>query len=102
MAERFRPGDPVLVRAIDPPHHTRAPRYVRGRQGVVLEVHGAHRLPDDVVTGAGAPAVEPVYAVRFEAADLWGEGAHSVVVNLWQTYLAPAPRLDEAEAGRGR
>jgi nitrile hydratase len=31
--------------------------------------------------------VTPVYAVRFEAADLWGEGDHSVIVDLWEPYL---------------
>jgi len=89
--ERFRPGETVVVKALDPPHHTRAPRYVRGHRGVVVEVHGVHPRPDDVVTGAHPPAMEPVYAVRFSAADLWGEGDHSVTVNLWEAYLEPLP-----------
>jgi nitrile hydratase len=28
-----------------------------------------------------------VYAVRFPAAQLWGEGEHTVTVDLWQSYL---------------
>lgn len=87
MAERFRPGDPVRVRLHDPPHHTRAPRYTRGHRGEVIAVHGVHTVPDDVVTGARPPAREPVYAVRFAATELWGEGDHAVVVNLWDRYL---------------
>ena len=91
MPEPFAQGTPVLVRLDDPRGHTRAPRYVRGRTGVVVAVHGQHPLPDDVVAG-GRPAPEPVYAVRFSAADLFGEGEHSVIVNLWHTYLAHPPK----------
>jgi nitrile hydratase len=80
------PGDRVRVRVQDPPGHTRAPRYVRGHVGVVVEQHGVHPLPDAVVAGSG-PAPEPVYAVRFAARDLWGDGDHSVTVNLWESYL---------------
>jgi hypothetical protein len=78
------------VRLADRRLHTRAPRYVRGHLGRVVEVHGAHRVPDDVVAGVDPPAVAPVYAVRFEAAELWGEGDHSVTVDLWEPYLTPA------------
>lgn len=80
----------MRVRLDDPPAHTRAPRYVRGRTGTVIEVHGVHPLPDDVVAGAGEPAREPVYAVRFAASELWGAGEHSVTVNLWDAYLEEA------------
>ncbi|MQA13686.1 MAG: nitrile hydratase subunit beta [Pseudonocardiaceae bacterium] len=90
MAERFGPGDRVRVRAVDPAGHSRAPQYVRGHRGTVVEVHGHHPLPDDVVAGTG-PATQPVYAVRFGSGDLWGEGAHSVTVNLWERYLEAAP-----------
>lgn len=86
MADVLAPGAHVRVRLDDPPVHTRAPRYVRGRQGVVVAVHGHHPLPDAVVAGVGAEP-EPVYAVRFTADELFGTGAHAVTVNLWQTYL---------------
>ncbi len=88
MAERFAPGDRVVVRLDDPRGHTRAPRYVRGRHGVVVEVHGEHSLPDAVVA-RGDATPEPVYAVRFDAVELWGAGGHGVTVNLWQSYLQP-------------
>lgn len=90
--EVLQPGTPVRVREHDPAVHTRAPRYVRGHRGVVVEVHGRHPVPDDVVAGVAEPRIEPVYAVRFEARDLWGEGSHAVTVNLWQRYL----ELEEA------
>ena len=90
MADRFRLGERVLVSQIDPSSHRRAPRYVRGQVGTVVAVHGRHVLPDDVVAHAAQPRVEPVYAVSFAAAALWGTGDHSVTVNLWESYLAPA------------
>jgi nitrile hydratase len=90
MAERFGPGGRVRVRLLDPSQHTRAPRYVRGQVGLIVAVHGHHRLPDEVVAGVAHPRVEPVYAVRFEARDLWGAGDHTVTVNLWESYLTDA------------
>ncbi len=72
---------------IDPPHHTRLPRYVRGRVGEVIEPHGHFPLPDDRAEHVSAPRVEQVYTVRFTATDLWGEGDHSVTVDLWESYL---------------
>jgi nitrile hydratase len=35
--------------------------------------------------------VEAVYAVRFPAAELWGEGAHTITVDLWESYLLEEP-----------
>lgn len=94
MTDRFAAGTRVRVRALDPPHHTRAPHYVRGRVGTIVAVHGRHTLPDDVVTRVAQPRVEPVYAVRFDARTLWGGGDHSVTVNLWESYLSDA-EVDE-------
>lgn len=85
------PGTWVRVRAGDPPGHTRAPGYVRGHVGEVVAQHGEHPLPDAVVAGAVQPPLEPVYAVRFAAADLFpgSDARHTVTVNLWQAYLDP-------------
>ena len=94
MAEQYPPGTRVRVRPQDPAVHTRAPRYVRGRTGTVVEAHGLHALPDDVVSGVDPPRRQPVYAVRFDARDLWGTGGHSVTVNLWEAYLTPAGEED--------
>jgi nitrile hydratase len=91
MAEpRFVPGDHVRAEMIDPPHHTRVPRYVRGRVGEVVDVHGRFPLPDDRARHLPEPSVEPVYTVRFAARDLWGEGTHAVTVDLWESYLEGA------------
>jgi nitrile hydratase len=86
----FSPGDRVVTTLTDPPHHTRVPRYARGRIGTIVEREGAWALPDVNAVRAGAP-VEDVYAVRFAARDLWGHGAHAVVLDLWSSYLEDAP-----------
>jgi hypothetical protein len=87
-AARFAVGSRVRAAAVDPPHHTRVPRYVRGQVGVVVEVQGAWPLADDRARGVGAPRVEPVYTVRFAADDLWGSTTgHCVQVELWESYL---------------
>ena len=38
----------------------------------------------------GFSRAEPVYAVRFPAAELWGSGTHSVILDLWESYLDEA------------
>lgn len=90
MADRFAPGSRVRTRRVDPPHHTRLPRYARGALGTVLEAEGRHPLADDRARGLPAEP-EPVYAVTFPARELFGEGDHTVTLDLWESYLEPAP-----------
>jgi nitrile hydratase subunit beta len=85
----FAPGDPVRARNINPVGHTRLPRYVRGREGVVERRHGAHVFPDSHAHGAGDDP-RPLYTVRFTARELWGPDAperDSVSLDLWEPYL---------------
>lgn len=89
----FAPGDRVRTRAVDPAGHTRLPRYARGAPGVVVEVAGHHPLADDRARGLDT-APQPVHHVRFAAQDLFGEGEHSVVVELWEQYLEPDETAD--------
>ena len=85
---RFAVGDRVRTRTVDPSHHTRLPRYVRGQVGEVVEVQGTWPLADDRARGFADPRVVPVYTVRFPAADLWGPpGGHWVQVEFWESYL---------------
>jgi nitrile hydratase len=91
MVELFAAGARVQTSRVDPPHHTRLPRYARGAVGVVVECEGMHPRPDDRARGLTAEP-EPVYAVRFSARDLFGEGDHTVTIALWQSYLRPADK----------
>jgi nitrile hydratase subunit beta len=90
VAERFSPGDRVRTTRADPAHHTRLPRYARGAIGTIVEPQGRYPLPDDRARGLAAEP-EPVYTVRFRARELFGEGDHAVTVDLWESYLRPAP-----------
>ena len=85
---RFAAGDRVRARSADPDGHTRLPRYARGHVGEVLEVRAFWAVPDDVMRGV--LRAEPVYTVRFGAAELWGSGRHSVILDLWESYLEEA------------
>jgi len=90
---RFRVGDAVVARTINPKGHTRMPRYVRGKCGEVVIDHGGFALPDSAVVGGPADP-QHVYAVRFSMRALWGEDAparDSLIVDLWDSYLDPAP-----------
>ncbi|MCZ7597393.1 MAG: nitrile hydratase subunit beta [Gammaproteobacteria bacterium] len=87
----FAPGDAVRVVNHHPLGHTRAPRYVRGRRGVVSTHHGCHVFAD--ANSRGERRGEHLYSVRFAARELWGEGAQgrdAVYVDLWQPHLEPA------------
>lgn len=88
---RFSAGDQVIARNVHPTGHTRLPRYVRGKRGVVTRVHGFNDLPDAIAAGTG-PDPQPVYSVRFEARELWGDSAEAnacVYLDLWDSYLEP-------------
>ncbi len=90
MTERFGPGTLVRTSRIDPPHHTRLPRYARGAIGIVLESEGRHPLADDRARGLPTEP-QTVYAVRFAAQELFGEGDHGVTLDLWESYLEEIP-----------
>jgi nitrile hydratase subunit beta len=88
----FAVGDAVVTRNIHPPGHTRLPRYARGKQGVIQRLHGAQIFPDSNAHGLGEDP-QPLYAVRFDARELWGEAAEScqtVSLDLWESYLDPS------------
>ena len=88
---RFAPGDAVITRNIHPRGHTRLPRYARGKRGVIHRLHGIHVFPDAHAHGLGEQA-QPLYSVRFDARELWGEDAEphqSVHIDLWESYLEP-------------
>ncbi|MFC7165266.1 SH3-like domain-containing protein [Halospeciosus flavus] len=91
----FEVGDEVTVKRDHPDHHTRCPRYVRGVTGTVEAYRGTHVFPDD--SARGDEHGEPLYNVRFAAADLWGEAytdADAVHIELWEPYLHD-PRADD-------
>ena len=88
-APRFKAGDLVRTKKINPPTHTRLPRYARGRNGIVEGVRGCHVFPDAVTTGRGEDP-QWLYTVVFEGRELWGESADpatKVSIDAWEPYL---------------
>jgi len=89
---RFKPGDRVVARNIHPQGHTRLPRYVRGKPGVVELVHGCHAFPDSVASGRGDDP-QWLYTVVFDSRTIWGEDADPtlrVSIDAFEPYLEPA------------
>lgn len=89
VAPKFRTGDKVVAHNINPTGHTRLPRYVRGRRGVIDRDHGVFIFADThAMSGDRKP--QHCYSVRFTARELWGPAAcahDSVYVDLWDDHL---------------
>ena len=89
---RYQVGDPVYVRNFHPRGHTRLPRYVRGKRGVINTFYGVDEFHDSMPEGISAEP-QPVYSVRFDSFELWGDSAgenHGIFIDLWESYLDPA------------
>ena len=89
---KFLVGDRVRAKNINPPTHTRLPRYARGHAGVVDAIRGCHVFPDSVTTGAGE---DPhwLYTVVFAGPELWGpqsDPSVKVSIEAWEPYLEAA------------
>jgi nitrile hydratase len=88
---RFAVGERVRTKAADVPHHTRLPRYARGKVGVVERCHGVYVFAD---TNAHDLGEQPqwLYTVAFDARELWGDEALdglTVSIDAWEPYLEP-------------
>jgi nitrile hydratase len=91
-APKFKPGDRVVVMNRHPEGHTRAPRFIRGKTGVIHLDHGVFPYPDTNAHGLGEHA-QHVYSVRFEARGVWGPEAAArdgIYLDLWDDYLERA------------
>jgi nitrile hydratase len=86
---RFREDDLVAVRNINPTGHTRLPRYVRGKRGVIRRDWGIYVFPDSSVHSAGERE-QHVYSFGFKARELWAGGVplrDTVRIDLWEDYV---------------
>jgi nitrile hydratase len=85
----FRPGDRIIARNFNPEHHTRLPRYARGKRGVVRYDQGVFVFPDTHAHGQGGKP-QHVYTVEFDGAELWGADCNQrapVYLDCWEDYL---------------
>ncbi|PYQ69831.1 MAG: nitrile hydratase subunit beta [Acidobacteria bacterium] len=89
VAPRFKVGQRVRARDINPAGHTRLPRYARGKSGVIVRDHGVFVFPDTNAEFSGEKP-QHVYSVRFAARELWGPDApprDCVHIDMWDDYL---------------
>jgi nitrile hydratase beta subunit len=87
----FTIGSRVRARNLELAGHTRLARYVRGKAGIIAAFHGCHVLPDTNAHDLGENP-QPLYTVRFEARELWGDNVtrkDCVLIDLWESYLQP-------------
>ena len=86
-------GDLVRICNDHPRHHTRMPRYIRGRTGTVIMHHGAHIFPD-THAGRGEKVARHLYTVEFTGDELWGTDHDSanmtVCIDVFEPYIACA------------
>ncbi len=88
----FHVGDVVRARNINPLGHTRLPRYIRGKKGIVVKYYGNHDFPDIDMDGNTSPP-QPIYSVQFDAEELWGTSAEAnqlLFIDMWEGYIEPA------------
>ena len=88
----FKLGERVRAKNIHPQTHTRLPRYVRGRVGVVELIHGCQVFPDTSANGQGENP-QWLYTVSFESCELWGPDADPTIkvsIDAFEPYLERA------------
>ena len=88
---RFGVGERVRAHTNEIPHHTRLPRYARGKVGRIERVHGAHVFADVHAQGLGEQP-QWLYTVAFGGRELWGAAAApglTVSIDAWEPYLEP-------------
>lgn len=91
-APKFKAGDRVRTRNINPETHTRLPRYARDKEGQVEAVRGCHVYPDSVANGGGENP-QWLYTVVFPGPVLWGDDSDpsvKVSIEAFEPYLVPA------------
>lgn len=88
----FKAGDVIRAKNINPKTHTRLPRYIRGKVGVVEFDHGVFVTPETAAHGQGENP-QHVYNVSFKATELWGSDASpkdSLRIDLWDDHMERA------------
>jgi nitrile hydratase len=90
---RFKPGDRVRTKNLNPTTHTRLPRYARDKEGVVEAIRGCHAYPDSAALDIHDENPQWLYTVVFTGRELWGDDADpqiKVSIEAFEPYLLPA------------
>ena len=90
---KFKPGDRVRTKEMNPETHTRLPRYARDKEGVVEAIRGCHVYPDTAALDVHNENPQWLYTVVFTGKELWGpdsDPAIKVSIEAFEPYLLPA------------
>ena len=86
---QFKVGDAIRAKNMHPVGHTRLPRYCRGKRGVVTHYY-EYWWVDDTPPAGEEHAIEPLYRIKFEGEELWGEEAEPnqvLYIDMFESYL---------------
>ena len=67
---RFKVGDRVLVKLENPLGNPRTPKYIRGKEGVIVAVRGVINNPFD-----HRGLYPPLYTVKFDIKEVFGKSS---------------------------
>ena len=107
---RFAVGDAVKIDAKAAIGHCRTPWYVRGKSGVVVEIHGSFRDPVRLAYHRPGLPAQVLYKIRVRQIDLWsnysGQATDHLDVDIYEPWLKPIRLLKRsvkmrAAAGAG-
>jgi len=90
---KFKVGDAVHTRQLNPATHTRLPRYARDKFGRIEAIRGCHVFPDTAALSVANEDPEWLYTVVFDGRELWGDAAEpglTVSIDAFEPYLEPA------------
>jgi nitrile hydratase len=94
MSAKFAVGDDVMVRAAFPPGHIRAPYFIRGHGGRVIQILGAFANPEELAYNRDGKPDLALYRVQFRQTDLWpdyeGSPKDTTIVDIYENWLRPA------------
>jgi nitrile hydratase len=84
-------GIAVRVKRQPPEHHCRTPHYLRGIQGVILDVAGRFRDPSLLAFNKPGLPMRYLYRVQFFQRDIWpnyaGSSTDTVVADIYEHWL---------------
>ena len=90
---RFAPGDRVRVASRPVVGHCRTPWYLRGKAGVVAEIQGTYRNPEQLAYFKPGLPMQVLYKVRFKQGELWsrypGPAGDNLEVDIYEHWLEP-------------
>ena len=85
----------MRARNLNPSGHTRLPRYVRGKSGVVARDWGVFVFPDTNAHHAGTKP-QHCYSVAFDARELWGKSSEQPRAGVHR-FVGRLPGADRVE-----